>query len=149
LEVIRMTGKPFSLQQSTWSRPSDTLPGPTAFGLLRSAADLRHRIDARVDAMFKAGLVSETEELLKSGLAGNRTALQALGYRQVVEYLQGARSLPETIDLVKIRTRQFAKRQMTWFRRQLPVQWIPVTPEQPAHQIADEVRSQFMSPRSI
>jgi len=149
LEVIRTTDKPYSLQRSVWSRPPEGLPEPTFFGLLRSPADLRQRIDARVDAMFKAGLVSETEALLKSGLAGNRTALQALGYHQVVEYLQGARSLPETIDLVKIRTRQFAKRQMTWFRRQLPVQWLHITPEQSADQIADAVRSQFMSSRSI
>lgn len=145
LEVIRTTGKPYSLQRSVWSRPCKGFPDPTSFGLLRSPADLRQRIDARVDAMFKTGLVSETEALLKSGLAGNRTALQALGYRQVVDYLQGARSLPDTIDLVKIRTRQFAKRQMTWFHRQLPIQWIQVTPEQPARQIADQVCRQLMS----
>ena len=69
--------------------------------------------------MFRRGLVAETEQLLKRGLAENKTAMQALGYRQVVEHLQGERSLEETIALVKIRTRQFAKRQMTWFRRQL------------------------------
>ena len=54
----------------------------------------------------------------------NRTAMQAIGYRQVVEHLRGERSLPETIDLVKIRTRQFAKRQMTWFRREPEVAWL-------------------------
>ena len=58
------------------------------------------------------------------GLAQNKTALQALGYRQVAEHLRGERSLPETIELVKIRTRQFAKRQMTWFKRQLNAEWI-------------------------
>jgi tRNA dimethylallyltransferase len=55
--------------------------------------------------------------------------MQALGYRQVVEHLHGERSLVETIALVKLRTRQFAKRQMTWFRRQLNVNWISVEPE--------------------
>ena len=74
--------------------------------------------------MFRRGLVAETEALLKRGLAQNPTALQALGYRQIVEHLRGERSLPETIALVKIRTRQFAKRQMTWFRRQLRLTWI-------------------------
>ena len=83
--------------------------------------------------MFRDGLVAETEALLKSGLVENKTAMQALGYRQVVEHLRGERSLPETVELVKTRTRQFAKRQMTWFRRQIQLHWIDLhlkkTPE--------------------
>jgi tRNA dimethylallyltransferase len=74
--------------------------------------------------MFASGLIGETEALLQRGLAKNPTALQALGYRQVVEHLRGERSLPETIELVKIRTRQLAKRQLTWFRRQMRLDWI-------------------------
>ena len=77
-----------------------------------------------VDEMFAKGLVAETEALLQRGLAKNPTAMQALGYRQVVEHLQGQRPLAETIELVKIRTRQFAKRQLTWFRRQMKLDWI-------------------------
>ena len=57
-----------------------------------------------------------TRELLKHGLAENKFAMQAIGYRQVVEHLRGERSLAETIELVKTKTRQFAKRQLTWFR---------------------------------
>jgi tRNA dimethylallyltransferase len=79
--------------------------------------------------MFARGLVAETENLLQRGLGKNPTAMQAIGYRQVVEYLRGQRALPETIELVKIRTRQFAKRQMTWFRRQLNLKWIPLDDE--------------------
>src|ERR1043165_5127326 len=94
------------------------------FGLNRPAADLRARIDARVEDMFRRGLVAETEALLKRGLAENRTASQALGYRQVMEHLRGERGLPETVELVKVRTRQFARRQMTWFRRQGRLTWI-------------------------
>src|SRR5206468_924022 len=94
------------------------------FGLTRAPEELRARIDARVADMFHRGLVAETEELLKRGLAQNRTASQALGYRQVMQYLRGERSLPETIELVKIRTRQFARRQMTWFRKQARLIWI-------------------------
>jgi tRNA dimethylallyltransferase len=74
--------------------------------------------------MFSLGLVAETERLLKRGFEKNPTAMQAIGYRQVVEHLRGERALPETIELVKIRTRQFAKRQMTWFRRQMNLNWI-------------------------
>jgi tRNA dimethylallyltransferase len=140
IEVIRLTGKPYSLQRADWSQPSATVAlCPPAFGFARPAADLRQRIDVRVDAMFQSGLVAETEALLKAGLGKNRTALQALGYRQVVEYLQGSRSLAETIALVKTRTRQFAKRQMTWFRRQLSVRWIEITPGQPVDQTVSRI----------
>ena len=76
--------------------------------------------------MFARGLVEETRALLQHGLEQNETAMQAIGYRQVVEHLRGVRPLTETVELVKIKTRQFAKRQMTWFRRQLAVEWIPM-----------------------
>jgi tRNA dimethylallyltransferase len=154
VEVTRLTGKPFSEQRARWGEtpgePSDVWKTPgsrgrlphqseldasritrhasACIGLTRSNSDLQRRIDARVDEMFRRGLVAETEQLLKRGLAENKTAMQALGYRQVVEHLQGKRSLPETIELVKIRTRQFAKRQMTWFRRQHGLEWIELKP---------------------
>jgi tRNA dimethylallyltransferase len=124
VEVIRLTGKPFSLQRAHWSAKSGIRGPELAFGLTRPQPELRRRIDLRVEKMFQDGLVAETEALLKSGLAENKTAMQALGYRQVVEYIRGERSLPETVDLVKIRTRQFAKRQTTWFRRQMQLHWI-------------------------
>jgi tRNA dimethylallyltransferase len=126
IEVIRLTGKPFSAQRSAWETQSSKLKTQNFFGLSRAADDLHARINQRVDKMFRQGLVAETENLLRHGLAVNKTAMQALGYRQVVEHLRGDRSLSETIELVKIRTRQFAKRQMTWFRRQLNVEWIEV-----------------------
>jgi tRNA dimethylallyltransferase len=100
---------------------------------------LAGRINLRVDEMFRRGLVAETEQLLKQGLAQNRTALQALGYRQVSEYLQGHRSLPETIELVKCRTRQYAKRQMTWFRRQLSVRWLQISTNDTPAVIAGQI----------
>jgi tRNA dimethylallyltransferase len=115
LEVIRTTGKSFSSQRANW--PAQGAGPGTLYLLTRSAGDLRRRIDVRVEEMFRSGLVEETRELLKRGLAENKTAMQAIGYRQVVEHLRGEHTLPETIELVKIRTRQFAKRQLTWFRR--------------------------------
>ncbi len=127
VEVIRLTGKPFSAQRNDWSGTARfASTSALCFGLSRTNADLYSRINHRVDQMFARGLVTETETLLKRGLEKNQTAMQAIGYRQVVEHLAGKRSLPETIELVKIRTRQFAKRQMTWFRRQMQLQWIQV-----------------------
>jgi tRNA dimethylallyltransferase len=130
VEVIRLTGQPFSAQRANWPRaPRTTHHAANCFGLSRAPGDLHQHIEVRVDAMFRRGWVSETEHLLRRGLANSKTAMQALGYRQIVEHLRGERSLPETIELVKLRTRQFAKRQMTWFRRQLPLTWINLAPE--------------------
>jgi tRNA dimethylallyltransferase len=131
LEVIRITGKPFSEQRAEWKEIPERI-----VGLNMDRAALCERIDRRVDEMFRRGLVEETEGLLKRGLCENRTALQALGYKQVVEHLDGLRGLAETVDLVKMRTRQFAKRQMTWFKRQLPVQWIHISPDETAKEVA-------------
>ena len=126
MEVIWLTGKPFSAQRAEWNAERGTRNAEMVFVLTREPADLRARIEARVDAMFAAGLVDETRRLLADGLAGNRNAMQALGYRQVVEHLRGERGLPETVALVKTRTWQFARRQRTWFRRQLEVQAVPL-----------------------
>jgi tRNA dimethylallyltransferase len=137
IEVIHTTGKPFSSQRSSWNAQPAT--GSKLLLFTRSAADLRRRIDVRVDEMFRRGLVEETRELLKHGLTDNKTAMQAIGYRQVVEYLRGdrthARVLAQTIELVKIRTRQFAKRQLTWYRRHGNCQWIELQPEETVEEI--------------
>lgn len=140
VEVIRLTGKPFSEQRAAWSSTSTRSPQPsTIFCFRRSPDDLHARINARVDRMFERGLVEEVKTLLPRGLAENRTAMQAIGYRQVVEHLRGEHPLSETIELVKIRTRQFAKRQMTWFRRQLPVKWIECGADEPIEDIVARI----------
>ena len=127
VEVIRLTGKPFSAQRAEWKTAPDAHVNFFCFS--RPAPDLHARINARVDTMFQRGLVAETEELLKHGLAENKNAMQAIGYRQVVEHSRGERSLPETIELVKLRTRQFAKRQLTWFHRHAHAQWLELPPD--------------------
>jgi tRNA dimethylallyltransferase len=132
VEVIRLTGKPFSEQRARWGETSGepVFAGGQLFCFTRTPEDLRTRIDARVDAMFTRGLVAETSALLEQGLAGNKTAMQAIGYRQVVEYLRGERPLKETIELVKSRTWQFAKRQLTWFRRHGNMEWVGLKPDE-------------------
>lgn len=146
VEVIRLTGKLFSAQRARWGEAVDEPPNLSngsrgrsphqIICLTRAAADLHARIDNRVQQMFAAGLVDETRGLLNIGLEQNHTAMQAIGYRQVVEHLHGERSLSETIELVKVKTRQFAKRQMTWFRRQLKVEWIGLEPQALPEQVA-------------
>jgi tRNA dimethylallyltransferase len=130
LEVIRLTGKPFSTQRAGWKAGVQTRVVDGRFGLIRSNADLGARIDARVETMFARGLVRETERLLERGLAANQTAGQAIGYRQVAGHLRGERTLEETIALVKLRTRQLAKRQLTWFRHQFACTWLNLPPDE-------------------
>jgi tRNA dimethylallyltransferase len=128
LEVIRLTGRPFSEQRAHWGAAAQELDA-RRIGVTRPAGELTERIHRRVDEMFRNELVAETQSLLERGLEQNPTAMQALGYRQVVEHLRGQRGLAETIDLVKIRTRQFAKRQLTWFRRQMRLEWLTLAGE--------------------
>lgn len=139
VEVLRLTGRPISEQRAVWNPAHENRPVSGFFCLSREPEDLRRRIDARVDAMFARGLVEETRRLLERGLEENRTAMQAIGYRQVVEHLRGERSLAQTVDLVKIRTRQYAKRQMTWFRRQSRVTWLEVKVHESARSIVERI----------
>ena len=93
--------------------------------------------------MFARGLVDETRGLLQDGLAENKFALQAIGYRQVVEHLRGERDLAATIELVKIRTRQFAKRQLTWFRAQKNLEWIELKPDESLEKVGQKICAAF------
>ena len=139
VEVIRLTGKKFSEQRAEWKTQSAVPIKTNSYCFTRQPADLHARINARVDAMFARGLVDETRGLLQRGLEQNKTAMQAIGYRQVVEHLRGERPLAETIELVKSRTRQFAKRQLTWFRRQLDPEWIELKPDESLEKCAMKI----------
>jgi tRNA dimethylallyltransferase len=139
VEVIRLTGKKFSEQRAEWKAESGKRKAEKFFCVSRTSEDLHTRINARVDEMFRRGLVAETERFLKHGLAENKTAMQAIGYRQVAEHLRGERALAETVELVKSRTRQFAKRQLTWFRRHGNCEWIELQPGEPPEKIAEKI----------
>ncbi len=145
VEVIRLTGKPFSAQRAVWSEAgpgSYRLPdGRVArlFGLERPVPDLQRLINERVLRMVQDGLVDEVKRLQGAGLSQNRTASQALGYKQILDHLQGNVTLDAAIEDIQRRTRQYAKRQLTWFRRQAPLEWIPWTSSDSADSIADEV----------
>jgi tRNA dimethylallyltransferase len=146
VEVIRLTGKKFSEQRAEWKTEARSKEqGLRFFCFTRTSEDLHARVNARVDAMFARGLVDETRGLLTRGLEQNKTAMQAIGYRQVVEHLRGERGLAETIELVKSRTRQFAKRQLTWFRRQFDPEWIELKPDESLEKCAADFRSMVQS----
>lgn len=85
--------------------------------------DLRARIDNRVDIMVEQGLLQEVENLLKAGLPKNATALQAIGYKQFLAVEEGSATIEEAVEEVKLRSRQYAKRQLTWLRRNRDIHW--------------------------
>jgi tRNA dimethylallyltransferase len=147
VEVIRLTGKKFSEQRAEWKSKVQSPKSKVFFCITRQPADLHARINVRVDEMFRSGLVAETRELLKRGLEQNKTAMQAIGYRQAAEHLRGERNLAETVELVKSRTRQFAKRQLTWFRRQLDAEWIELEPGEPPEQSLEKIQREAFSTR--
>jgi tRNA dimethylallyltransferase len=144
VEVIRLTGKPFSELRASWNKETRGACQPQFwFGFSRSAEDLKRRIDLRTEQMFQQGLVDETRAALDQGLAENPSAMQSLGYRQVVEHLRGECSLEATVEWVRVRTRQFAKRQMTWFRNQAALRWISLDQDADAHQLADQIAADY------
>lgn len=85
--------------------------------------DLRARIDRRVDIMVEQGLLQEVENLLSSGLPKDATALQAIGYKQFLAVEEGSATIEEAVEEVKLRSRQYAKRQLTWLRRNHDIHW--------------------------
>ena len=89
--------------------------------------ELRARIDRRVGEMFEKGLIDEVRALLADDKPPGKTAGQAVGYREVIEHLEGRRDMLETVELVKLHTRQLAKRQCTWFRSLSECRIVPVS----------------------
>jgi tRNA dimethylallyltransferase len=115
LEVWQLTGRPISAWQTQWT--ADSRPDLRAFWLDLARAELYRRIDARVQRMFAAGWIEEAQALRRLVQPLSREAAQALGYREVFAHLDGLASLEETVRLIQTRSRNFAKRQLTWFRR--------------------------------
>lgn len=124
LEVCLKSGKPFSAMKSI---------GPAKFDVLKLGMDvdreaLRERIDARVDAMIAGGLVDEVRKL-KDQFGCDVPAMSGIGYRQVCFFLDGKANLAAAIDDIKSDTWLFAKRQMTWFKRDEAIHWIKTAAE--------------------
>lgn len=112
------------------------------FGLAVTPTVLNERIDARVDAMVEAGLVGEVRGLLDAGFREGVTAPQAIGYKEIVEALEGRCTLDEAIAAIKQATRRYGKRQRTWFRRDERIRWIDADAGD-ARAVADEIMAQL------
>ncbi len=123
LEVILSTGRRFSEQRQRGASPYDLL----LLGLIRPRPELYARVDARIDAMFEAGLVEEVQGLLAQGYEPTLPSLSAIGYGEVIRYLQGEIDLQEARLLIQRATRTYVRRQANWFKADDPqIHWFPV-----------------------
>lgn len=123
LEVYHLTGKTI-----TWyNQQSRCVPSPyntTMFAIDVDREALYDKINRRVDIMIAKGLVDEVKKIMGMGIQRDATSMQAIGYKEIVEYLEGYITLDEAIDKIKQGSRRYAKRQLTWFRRNEKIHWI-------------------------
>jgi tRNA dimethylallyltransferase len=122
LEVIEITGQPFTANLPR--EDSSRYPGALQFGLVMDRDHLRERIDLRVDRMWETGFVAEVDQLITAGIRNGTTAQRALGYSQIISFRDGLMSEEEAKEDTKRASRQYARRQETWFSRDIRIQWV-------------------------
>jgi tRNA dimethylallyltransferase len=127
LEVIEITGKPFTANLPR--EDSSLYPNALQFGLVMDRAELGARVEARVDHMWESGFVAEVDRLIDEGITKATTARRALGYAQIISMRTGGMSEKLAIEETKRATRQYVRRQETWFSRDVRIKWI--SPMQP------------------
>lgn len=123
LEVFYVTGKPMSEFYNNFRKPNEKFD-LAVIGLTMNRKKLYERINKRVDTMIENGLISEVKKLLSMGYDKSLVSMQGLGYKEIIDYLNGKYSLEEAIEIIKRDTRRFAKRQLTWFRRESQLKWV-------------------------
>ncbi len=126
LEVIELTGRPYTANLPRVG--STKYPQAQQFGLVMERETLHERIDLRVERMWERGLVREVRDLMGEGLLEARTAQAALGYAQIIKFAQGELTEDEAKEETKRATRQYARRQETWFSRDERITWVKKAP---------------------
>jgi len=124
LEVIKISGEKFSRLSKTWREDTDFSKRFLVFVLYKERPLLYQDIEKRVDEMIGKGLVDEVKRLLDMGYSKDLNALSAIGYKEIIDYLERKYSLEDTIYLIKKNTRHYAKRQFIWFRKEKDAIWI-------------------------
>jgi tRNA dimethylallyltransferase len=140
LEVHEITGEKMS------DLEKDVTPLDVPFvkiGLMRGTEDLYRRIDQRVDRMMEEGLLAETSALVATGYGDSIPVRNTLGYRELMHHLKGRTTLGDAVDLIKLHTRRFAKRQGTWFRKDEGIRWVEITADARPSAIAQLVNLEY------
>jgi len=125
LEVYHLTGKTMTEYQQNY-RDMDPPFHLIMYALTMDRKILYDRINQRVDKMIESGLVDEVKSLLERGYTKNLVSMQGLGYKEIIAYLEGSYTLEEAVYVLKRDTRRFAKRQITWFKRERRIQWLNI-----------------------
>ena len=143
LEVYLETGETITAH----NRKTQAIPPrytPLWLGLdFAQRSDLYHRIDLRVGLMLQMGLIEEIRALLDAGIPEKTTAMQAIGYKEFIAALEGKCTIEEAADQVRQSSRRYAKRQLTWFRRNPAIHWLIRTPDQKSSEILAQARQCF------
>lgn len=138
LEVYRQVGVPLSelhRRHGFKEHPFRTL----LIGLSMDRSTLYRRIEDRVEVELAKGLVQETQQLLQAGYSRDLTSMKSLGYRQMAGYLMGEYAFEEAVRRLKRDTRHFAKRQMTWFRKEPGIEWVHMDNEESSSSVAERI----------
>ena len=146
LEVWKLTGEPISVHDARTAALPPRWPSLRVALTWADRAALYARIDRRVDEMVAAGLFDEVRGLLETGLSPESTAMQAIGYKESAEFLLGRCTQAEAVEEIKRASRRYAKRQLTWLRRDPGVHWIAWTGAPDLSAAADEVAALWKNP---
>ena len=142
IEYFHQTGEKFSVHNER--EKQRTSPYNFAYFVLNDDRGLLYnRIDKRVDIMMKAGLLDEVKMLLAMGCKPGMTSMDGIGYKEIISYLDGNISLEDAVELIKKNSRNYAKRQLTWFRREKEVTWLDKTVLKDDRQLLDYILSQL------
>lgn len=137
LEVYKLTGKPISYFHSKQKQRFSY--NFLQFGLAWDRSKLYENINARVEKMMSEGYVNEVKNILAMGYDASSNALNSVGYREIISYLNNEIELASAVNLIKRNTRHFAKRQITWFKRDNRITWLPVSKWGDLALIADKI----------
>lgn len=138
LEVHHLLGRPLSDLHRAHAF-GEAFFSPLLIGLKREREALYRRIEARVDEQLANGLVEETRHLLAKGYGRHLSSMKGLGYRQIAGYLGGDYEYEEAVRRLKRDTRRFAKRQMTWFRKEPDINWLTISHSEPPEQVVARI----------
>lgn len=142
IEYFHQTGEKFSVHNER--EKQRTSPYNFAYFVLNNDRDILYdRINKRVDIMMEAGLLDEVKMLLSLGCKPGMTSMDGIGYKEIISYLDGNLTLEEAVELIKKNSRNYAKRQLTWFRREKEVTWLDKTVLKDDKQLLDYILSQL------
>jgi tRNA dimethylallyltransferase len=141
LEVFYLTGIPLSQFQQNKPDPADF--NPVLIGIDAEREFLYNKINSRVDEMIKIGLVEEVRQLKNRGFSDKNNALNTVGYKEVFDYLNNMIEFEEMVEKIKLNSRRYAKRQLTWFRRDERIKWLKIDDFNNIEDAADKILERY------